>query len=1017
MADDPEVTLRGGMAAQAERARYYLLGPLEVRNAEQLVEIRSGRERALLAALLLRANRLVTVDELVEAVWGQRPPDNPRATVQTLVMRLRKKLHGGIQTHPGGYLATPSYVDLDEFRRHVALANQAAKDGDRERESAELGAGLALWRGPVLANVPSEALHRDVVAALVEERLAALHQRIEADLELGRADSVIAELRRLVAEHPLRERLWALLMRALLAAGRRAQALEAFEVIRQRLIVELGTQPDEELQRLHLSMLDAEPHTITRSAPRIVPRQLPPDVRGFTGRRIDLDRLDAQLSEHATGGSRAVLITAIAGTAGVGKTALAVHWGRRVAHRFPDGQLWVNLRGYDPDQPMTPGHALVMFLRALGVAGPEIPIELDARTALFRTLLEDRRMLIVLDNANSAEQVRPLLAGAPACLTVVTSRDDLSGLVARDGAARVRLDLLDRRDSVELLQQLLGSGDRQALERVAVLCARLPLALRIAADRLSTAGGQLETAVAKLADEPPLDALAAGNDPHTAARAVFSWSYQALSPDVAASFRSLGLFPGEDWDAYAGAALIGSSLTEARSVLSVLASGHLIEDRDGRYHLHDLLRAYALELVRDSEAREERQATLGRLFDFYLAAASAAMDIAVPSEQHRRQQFSAPGLTIPTFDRIEGALRWLDAERANLLAIARAAIDHDSPSHTIRLASTLFRYLLSGAHHADALTIHQLARRAAEQAQDRTAEGNALHGLGVTYHDMGRFDEALNHYGRALAIRSEIGDRMAEASTVNNIGVLLEHRGSYEESIRYSLRSLNILHELGDRWGEGVVLNSIGTVRLKQGRHREALDYLEQALPIRKEIGDLHGVAGSLDTLGLTFLGLGDISAALRHCTESLAIIRKVGDRANEAEVLGNIARIHTRAGRHREAADRWTEALAITRELGQPRMEAALMNGLGMSSREAGQLDAALEHHRVALGLARELGDGAEQGRALNGIGQAWRSLGKPDRARQSWSEALAILTDLGVPEVAGIRAQLAELDEPVTT
>ncbi len=645
------------MAADME---FCLLGPLLVRRGKIALPVLPGKQRVLLAALLLRANCMVSVGDLVEVMWGSDPPASARGTLRNYVKELRKALGGSgdsrLVTVPGGYQirVTAAELDISKFDALRASAMKSAGIGAWHQASAQLRAALSLWRGEPLADVPSEWLALREVPRLAEMRMEAIEARIEADLRLGRHADVIADLKRLVALHPFRERLHGQLMLALYLDGRQTESLAAYQGIRKLLLDQLGVEPGHDLRLLQRQILTADA-ALTGSAvppsaaPRArsaltptateasqrngvrAPRQLPAAVRHFSGRTAELAALTSMLGDTDVTG-RTVVISAVAGTAGVGKTATAVYWAHQVADRFPDGQLYVDLRGYAPGEPMPESDALAGFLRALGEPGQDIPSEADERATRYRSLLSRRKVLVVLDNASSAEQVRPLLPGDPACAVVVTSRDALTGLVARDGARRLNLDLLPLQDAVGLLRALIGArvdADPAAATVLAAQCCRLPLALRVAAELVI---GRAEASVAGLVDELAdqrrrLDLLDAGGDPRTAVRAVFSWSYRSLAADAARAVRLAGLHPGPVLDRYAVAALAGTAVEQAGRLLDVLARAHLIQPvGPGRWGMHDLLRAYALDRAAAEDEEAERQLALTRLFDYYLGTAAAAME-------------------------------------------------------------------------------------------------------------------------------------------------------------------------------------------------------------------------------------------------------------------------------------------------------------------------------------------------------------------------------------------------------
>jgi transposase len=536
-------------------------------------------------------------------------------------------------------------------------------------------------------------------------RLQAAEIRIDADLHLGQHAELITELRQLTGSYPLRERLHGLLMLALYRDGRQGEALAAYQHARRALVGEHGIEPCAWLRELHQQILTGDPALdtpaparpgVTSAAPA-VPRELPARVTNFTGRLAELDTLTRLLGEPGAKAPGTVVISVIGGTAGVGKTALVVHWAHQVAGWFPDGQLYVNLRGYDPGEPMPAADALARFLRALGVPGQDIPAEEDERAALYRSRLSGRRMLVLLDNARSAEQVRPLLPGTPDCAVVVTSRDSLAGLVAREGAARLDLDLLRESEAVSLLRALIGGrvhAEPAAAQALAGQCARLPLALRVAAEMvIARPAARLSDLVRELAGQRRrLNLLDAAGDSRTALRAVFSWSCRHLDASAASTFQLAGLHPGLSLDSYAAAALTGATVERAAGLLEQLARAHLMQPiAPGRYGMHDLLRDYAAEQAADHDAGLGCRQALTRLFDHYLSTAVIAMDTLYPAENPRLAGVSPSGSPLPPVAEPAAARAWLDAHRAALVAAAAYTADHGWPSHASRLATVIFR--------------------------------------------------------------------------------------------------------------------------------------------------------------------------------------------------------------------------------------------------------------------------------------------------------------------------------------
>jgi tetratricopeptide (TPR) repeat protein/transcriptional regulator with XRE-family HTH domain len=731
--------------------------------------------------------------------------------------------------------------------------------------------------------------------------------------------------------------------------------------------------------------------TPAQETPRAVPRELPRQAAGFVGRDDQLAELDA-LAE-ASGG--AVVISAVSGTAGVGKTALALRWAHRVADRFPDGCLYVELRGYGPDAPVRPEAALAGFLRGLGVPGTDLPAEVAELAARYRSLLAGRRMLIVLDNARSAGQVRPLLPGTPSCFVLVTSRDRLAGLVARDGAHRINLDLLPPRDAGDLLRELIGPRAHAAPAATAALadrCARLPLALRMAAE-LATARPTVPLAdlVAELDELPKrLDLFDAGGDPETAVREIFAWSYRHLSDGAARMFRLLGLHPGADLDLAAAAALAGTGTAEARGLLGELARAHLLgEARPGRHDLHDLLRAYAAELA-GSAGGDDRAAT-DRLFDHYLTTAAAAVRTLYPAEH---DPDPAPGAA--SFAGTAQALAWLRDELANLVAVTDAAAGSGRPECAVALSATLWRYLDSGGHHGEALAVHGRARQAARDSGDLAGEVAALGELGRVHSRLGRYEDAIEHLGQALAAGAWAAEPDRQASSLNSLAIVYCRLGRYDEALRHFTRALEIYRHTGNRASAGKALGNLGIVNAELGRYPAALAHFGQALDLARAVGDRTGEGDALGNLGHINCLLGHYPVALRQHRDGLVIARATGDRAAEGRMLASLGVVLTRLGRA-EARDRLHEALAIHVEAGDRAAEAETMCYLGDVHQRAGQYPRALEHHERALALAEEIGERSVRTRALVGAGTALVAMGRADDAADRFRAAADLAAGTG--------------------
>jgi tetratricopeptide (TPR) repeat protein/DNA-binding XRE family transcriptional regulator len=781
----------------------------------------------------------------------------------------------------------------------------------------------------------------------------------------------------------------------------------------------------------------------------VIPRELPNTVSHFVGRARELKELTALLDDTGTPSHGSVVISAIGGTAGVGKTALAVQWAQWAAARFPDGQLYVDLRGYDQQPPLDAVTVLARFLRSLGVPGPDIPADEAELAGRYRTLLAGKRMLIVLDNAHDVHQVRPLLPGTSRCLTLVTSRDSLSGLVAREGAKRLDLDVLPLADAIALLEQLIGdrAGADPAMTReLALACDRLPLALRVAAEVTAVRSTEpLSVFVAELAGHR-LDRLHTVSDTRTAVRTVFSWSYRHLDTEAAAGFRMAGLHPGPGFDRYAIAALTGSTAERAGQVLDVLAHAHLIQPGSpGRYHMHDLLRAYAGELAEPAE----RVAATGRLLDFYLQTAAAAMDAAYRGDTAIRPvvpQTSSPELTFA--DR-SAARQWLDAERANLVAATVYAADTGMSRQASRMSGTLFRYLDAGGYVAEALAVHEHARSAAVVAGDRAAEAAALVGLATLDFRQGRHLQAAGRYQQATALFAEVGDQAGQARAQHNLGLIDGHRGDKEGARTHFLHALKLYRDSADKTWEGRVLADLGLIERGHGRLQHAAEYFNQALRICRETGDRVAEARILIRQGSMDLRLGRLGQALDTFELALAICAENGDRYGEAEVLSWLGSVHLRREDYGQATECLQQALSSCEELGYPSVVADALNSLGQVDFRLGHPVAAIDLLQRSAVVARELGDPEreaearialgevllatgqletardqysaalelvsggheryQEAQAHHGLGDVQRALGDVKLAGQHWRQAHAIYADLGVPEASETRAKLA--------
>ncbi|WIM94995.1 BTAD domain-containing putative transcriptional regulator [Actinoplanes oblitus] len=939
------------------RVRLQVLGPLLGWRDDEQVSLGPLRQQVVLAVLALSANRPTGRAELIEAVWGESTPAYAVNLVQKYVSGLRRVLEPVRPGHhpsqvlswtDAGYLLSLPHgaLDLEEFDRGVARARAAVAEGDLKAASRSLHAALELWRGPALNGLSSPLLDAER-NRLAERRISALEERIEIDLALGDRRDLAEEAGRLVAEHPLRERLRALLMRALYQQGRQGEALAAFRAARDHLRSELGVEPAAELQALHKRILNGDPDLLApgpwpppapapvsprpdqlplrpaQPAPR--PAQLPHGLPEFVGRRAELDRLDALAAS-----GQSVMIAAITGTAGVGKTSLAVQWAHRISDRFPDGQLYVNLHGFEPSGSLArPGEVLRGFLDALGVGAQQIAGTVDELAARYRSLLAGRRLLLVLDNARNTEQVHPLLPGTPGCMVVVTSRSRLAGLVAA-GAVPVTVDLPTAEEAAELLSRRIGpervATEPQAAAAVVAACARLPLALALVASRaaphpqyrLSALAAELRPARADV-----LDAFI-GETESTDARAVLSWSYHQLSDPAARLFRLLGLHPGPDITAPAAASLAGVPARQARRMLAELSGAHMLEEHTpGRFAFHDLLRAYAAEQVEEEESATERQAATERLLDHYLHSAHAADRTLYPYRTPIIVGPPGPAATVLAFASPDEALAWFTAEQPVLLNAIAHATGAGFTAYTSLLTWTVTAFLnYQGQFHSWARCL-RAALLASRQLGDRAGVAQAHQLLNIACRHLGLIAEADTHAGRALQLYDQLGDGSRQGRLLLDIARGLEHRGEYEQALRRATRALCQFHDAGDRMGKADALSWVGWYYSRLGDHDAAMRHCHDALRLHRE-GNWPGQADTWAILGNAHHHLGHYDEALNSYAQALARWGELGDRYEVAITLQRLGDTQEAAGRLDRARSRWQQARTILEELGHP--DAALL-------------------------------------------------------------------------------------------
>ncbi|MEU4248196.1 BTAD domain-containing putative transcriptional regulator [Amycolatopsis sp. NPDC026612] len=958
--------------------RYRLLGPVTVLGDTGAVRPGGQKQTSVLAALLLNPNRVVTEDRLIDLTWGENAPPSVRGRLQVHISELRKLLGRDVivRRAPGYLIAVaPGDRDLDVFDDEVTKA-RATSGADAV---AHLRAALALWEGIPLGGV-SEALAEHEGPALAERRLVVLEELYEQELAAGRHGEVAGELRRLVDEHPFRERLRAALMLALHRCGRTPEALETYTRAHDLLVDELGIEPGQALQDLRMRILRGEGEPAPPATP-VTPRpaELPLDVRGFAGRAPEL----ATLGEPGD-------VWVITGTAGVGKTALAVHWAHTARTCYPDGQLYVNLRGFDADdEPLTPAAALAQLLRTLGVDLRDVPPGLDDQSKLYRSLLADRQALVVLDNARDTAQVLPLLPSSGRVL--VTSRHRLDELVARVGARSLVLSQLREDDSLALLTTLLGdrtAAEPEAAADLARLCGHHPLALRIAAANTGVAS------LGELVDElrgDPLAQLGFDGAGESAVAKAFSVSYQALPPGLRQAFRLLALVPGADFTAVAAAALLELPVEEATRRLRGLTAANLLEAHaPRRYRFHDLARRYAEQCVRAEEDEAARDRAWERLFTGYCAAADAAVAllgariVALPRED-------APSAPSPVaFAGAAEAVAWLDVEVPNLSAALRQAATRGPYPGAWYLADALRRFFHDHGRRAEWLELAPIVLRAAQDHGAQPAEALVHLSIGGAYFREGQHEAGIRHSEKAVLASRACGWRQCEATAVANLGAMLEWTGRLSEAVEHSRRAIQLFRELANRSGEALALNSLSCHYRQLGRLEQAEDCLVEAIALARKEDLAFWEAANLADLGWVLQATGRLAEAGEVLDQALRAFREIGSSFGEATALNVVSALQIALGEHASAAETAKAALECVRRDGDRQVEAAALIALGRAEQSRGDLGAAERVLREARELTAESGLRGQLAEAAATLARVLATGGRPAEAGEHARTAL---------------------------
>ena len=974
---EPSTPAGVGAAGRAQDGdlRFAVLGPVRAWRGDELLGTGAPQQRALLAALLLRGGRTATASELLDAVWGETPPNTALAALRAYAFRLRKALGpDALVTDAGGYAldVAPDALDSAVVERLAAEADRVRAD-DPAQARRLLATALELWHGEPLAGLPGPYAETQR-SRLAEWHIGLVESRLALDLELGAHTEAVSELTALSAEHPLRERLRALLMLALYRSGRQAEALGVFADTRRLLADELGIDPSAELTDLHQRILEADPGLaapLDAAGPAEIvrPAQLPATVADFTGRDAFVDELSGLLTE-GTEHSDVMAISAVAGIGGVGKTALALAVAHAARDHFPDGQLYVDLQGKE-SRPADPETVLASFLQALGVPNPAIPATLADKAALYRSTLDARRVLIILDNAYDAAQIRQLLPGTPGCAALVTSRVRMVDLA---GAHLMDLDVMSPAEALQLFTRIVGEervgSERQAALDVVGACGFLPLAIRIAASRLTARRTWTVSVLArKLADHRRrLDELRAGD---LAVKATFALGYGHLSPEQARAFRLLSLPEGADISLNAAAAVLGLDPYATEELLEALVDISLIESASpARYHFNALLRLYARECAERDETVVARDEALSRLLDFYLASAARAYDLGSPGDRmtDHLARTTHPGLH---FTSRHEALDWLSSEARCLLATVQQAAA--SSSHgPIRQAADLmlasWDLMESGIHSRQYEQASRALVAAAHTCADSLVEGRARLLMAQLLRMTGRFAEADGEAQRAMIAGLAVEDPLTCSYTPNVRGVIAHNDRRYQECADYHTAALEAFRADGNRHGEAAALSNLSRAQLSLGGSETAVATSKEALLINRELGAGVRVGNALYAMAIPLTATSRLDEALSCLTEALQIFHDARHQFWEGMTLYRLAEVYLAQGRSTQAAAHIDQALAILREVGG--------------------------EWRTA--------------NALTVLGQALASMDQPVRAHACWHDALSIYTALGSPEAQSVQELL---------
>jgi len=1034
------------------------LGPIELWSAGQQRDLGSARARCVLAILLLTPRTIVPVEVLIDRLWDTRPPPKARESLSVYIARLRATLRHALGdrvqlvARARGYVldVDPEAVDLHQFRRLRRQANALTATGDYGHAVSLLREADGLWHGQALAGIPGDWLAR-MRDSLEEERRAAVLERVECELELGRHADLAGELHHLLAQYPLDETFIAHQMTVLYWNGRPADALNLYRETRSRLIDEQGTEPGPMLSKLHQLILRHDPQLAVRLAGQRLgrvspPDTLPPETVEFVGRSAELRLLTGEHGDTPR-------INVIEGMPGVGKTALAVHAAHIVSGQYPDGVFYLSLRTHNPGSTsLDQAEALHRLLRMLTVPATQIPDAIGERAALWRAQLSRRRAVVILDDAARHDQIRPLLPVAGRCLILITTRRRLPDL---QGARTLTLDVLSTDDAITLFRQIARRGSVQDDAQVATavgLCGRLPLAIQLTAGRLTQDyPPRLDDLIEQLSQSPAQLGGTGAASPEV--MSAFDLSYRALEPDHQRIFRRLGVSPCASLSLQAAAALGGCTPAEAEKALACLFDHHLLAPAPGgRFRFHDLIRRYAaVRAARDDPEPEQRQA-VARLLDYYLHTADTADRVLHPFRRRMPVSVTQLPAASPALGTQEDAAAWLESEWRNILQAAQHAGRHEWKQKCADLTHVLADFVETRAYWHEAIAAHTLALQAcrdladplriaqaslelsavsqqtgrheatltlAEDAAtiyrslaDRRGEAEALDQIGTAHQRTARSHEALAYFHEARILYHGATDQRGVANTLSHSGIACWHLGRYSDAMGHLGQALSLYRDVGDRRGEAKTLNNLGRMQRYCGYHRDALDAYQKSLEIFSEIGGAQNQAILYHNIGGVHHYKGSYEEALAACRRALAIYRDIGDLPDEADVLNDIGAIYQSAECYDEALIHHQKARLIAEEIGNLSQQLIALRRIADVRRGSGQHGEAFDHYHNALTLAREIGDPYEEAKILEGIAESTLNTQRPYAARIVFRQALDIFERLGVPEAESARIRIETMN-----